>query len=252
MDAYSNPPVVVGITGASGSVIGFRFIKTLLTMGIPVELVMTEKSLQVIFDELHIKITGATEQEKVSQLIRFLQLEESKTALLRIFGNQQLDAPPSSGTHITRGMVIIPCSMGTLGKVAAGIGDNLVCRAADVTMKENRKLVIVPRESPFNQIHLRNLLTLSQAGALIVPPMLTFYLPDFESMNGQINYILGKVFDLLQIPHQLYTRWGDHKGVPQSEAAPTLSTVPVGTGTQSLGSTASTGSTLPGTELPFT
>ncbi len=217
MDNYPNLPVVVGITGASGSVIGFRFIRELLAMEIPVELVMTEKSLQVIFDELHIRISGANETEKVAHLISFMKLDASKVNLLRIFGNQQLDAPPSSGTHLTRGMVIIPCSMGTMGRIAAGIGDNLVARSADVTMKENRKLIIVPRESPFNQIHLRNMLTLSQSGALIVPPMLTFYLPDFESMNGQINYILGKVFDLLQIPHQLYTRWGDHKGVPANQ-----------------------------------
>jgi len=223
-------PVVVGITGASGSVIGFRLVRTLLTMAISVELVMTEKSLQVIFDELHIKLSGSSEAEKVAKVIAYLGLPEETAGLLRIFGNQQLDAPPSSGTHLTRGMVVIPCSMGTLGKIAAGIGDNLVVRAADVTLKENRKLILVPRETPLNQIHLRNLLTVSQAGGLIVPPMLTFYLPDFESMDGQIAYIMGKVLDLLQIPHQLHTRWGE----PQTEQKVSIDTSTITTGATSL------------------
>jgi flavin prenyltransferase len=109
---------------------------------------------------------------------------------------------------MTHGMVIIPCSMGTLGRIANGITDTLVARAADVTMKEHRKLIVVPRESPFNQIHLRNLMTLSQCGAVILPPMLSFYLPDFGTIDGQINYTIGKVLDQLGFTHTLYTRWG--------------------------------------------
>ncbi len=215
-----NLPLVVGITGASGSIIGFRFVRELLTMGVPVELVMTEKSLQVIFDELQLRVAGSSEEDKSRQIAEYLGLSPEAGRLLKVYGNHRLDAPPSSGTHLTRGMVIIPCSMGTLGRIAAGIGDNLVARSADVTMKESRKLVIVPRETPLSQIHLRNLLTLSQAGVTVIPPMLTFYLPDFQSMDGQINYIMGKVLDQFGLSHDLYTRWGDHKASPASAAPP--------------------------------
>lgn len=198
-------PVVVGITGASGSVLGFRLIRELLLLEQHVELVMTEKSYQVIFEETGFKVSG---QDKARRVLEHLDLSEERASQLAVYENNRLDAPPSSGTHLTQGMAIIPCSMGTLGRVANGITDTLVARAADVTMKEGRKLVIVPRESPLNGIHLRNLSTLSQCGVSIVPPVLSFYLPDFNSMDGQINYTVGKVLDQLGFEHTLYTRWG--------------------------------------------
>lgn len=201
----SSKPIVVGLTGASGSILGFRLIETLIRLGQSVELVMTEKSFQVIFEETGLKLGG---QDKNLTVIRHLGLLEDCAGQLKVFENHRLDAPPSSGTHLTRGMVIIPCSMGTLGRIANGITDNLVSRAADVTLKEHRKLVIVPRESPLNQIHLRNLMTLSQCGVVIIPPVLSFYLPDFGSLDGQINYTVGKVLDQLGFEHDLYSRWG--------------------------------------------
>lgn len=204
----ASKPIVVGITGASGSILGFRLVKELLLLDQSVELVMTEKSLQVILEELKFKVGGGEDAEKSRHIIAHLGLAPDKAALLKVFGNHRLDAAPSSGTHLTQGMVIIPCSMGTLGRIANGITDNLVARAADVTMKEHRKLIIIPRESPLNQIHLRNLLTLSQCGVVIIPPVLSFYLPDFGTMEGQINYTIGKVMDQLGFEHDLYTRWG--------------------------------------------
>ena len=209
-EALNNAPLVVAITGASGSVIGFQFVKAALQLGIPVELVMTEKSLQVIHDELDYKVRGTTETDKAQRLLAHLELPADSP--LAFFGNHRLDAPPASGTHLTRGMVIVPCSMGTLGRIAAGIGDNLVARSADVTLKEGRPLVLVPRESPLNQIHLRNMLTLSQAGAHLVPPMLTFYLKEFNNVDGQVNYVLGKILDVLRIPHTLSSRGGEANG----------------------------------------
>jgi 4-hydroxy-3-polyprenylbenzoate decarboxylase len=211
------PPLIVGITGASGSILGFRLVKELLLLDQPVELIMTEKSHQVVFEEIQLKVSGKDSAEKSEQIVAFMDLPPEKASLLNVYGNHRLDAPPSSGTHLTKGMVIIPCSMGTLGRIAAGIGDNLVARSADVTMKENRKLLLVPRESPFSRIHLRNLLTLSECGAIILPPMLTFYLPDFQSMDGQINYTLGKVLDHFGFGHTLYQRWGQqHTTSPPS------------------------------------
>lgn len=201
-------PIVVGITGASGSVLGFRLIEELLRLGQRVEMVMTEKSYQVIFEETGLKIGG---QDKARTVLRHLELPEAYLDQLQVFENNRLDAPPSSGTHLTQGMAIIPCSMGTLGRIANGITDTLVARAADVSLKEHRKLVIVPRESPLNQIHLKNLMTLSQCGTVIIPPMLSFYLPDFGSIEGQINYTVGKVLDQFGFEHDLYTRWGNQK-----------------------------------------
>lgn len=207
MAAITHHPIVVGITGASGSLLGFRLIEELLRLERPVQLVMTEKSYQVIFEETGLKIGG---QDKALRVLAHLGLPETKLNLLQVFENNRLDAPPSSGTHMTQGMVVIPCSMGTLGRIANGITDTLVARAADVTIKEHRKLIVVPRESPFNQIHLRNLMTLSQCGAVILPPMLTFYLPDFGNIEGQVNYTIGKVLDQFGLGHDLYTRWGQH------------------------------------------
>jgi 4-hydroxy-3-polyprenylbenzoate decarboxylase len=201
----SSKPIVVGITGASGSILGFRLIAELIRLEQQVELVMTEKSYQVIFEETGLKIGG---QEKNLTVTRHLGLPDGRADQLKVFENHRLDAPPSSGTHLTQGMVIIPCSMGTLGRIANGITDNLVSRSADVTLKEHRKLVIIPRESPLNQIHLRNLMTLSQCGVVIIPPVLSFYLPDFGSLEGQINYTIGKVLDQFGFEHDLYTRWG--------------------------------------------
>jgi flavin prenyltransferase len=203
-----NKPVVVAVTGASGSILAFELVKQLLGLGIPVELVMTEKSHQVTFDEIQLKVTGKDSAEKAAQLVSYMQLPADTARLLSVYPNHRLDAPPSSGTHLTRGMVVIPCSMGTLGRIAAGIGDNLVARSADVTIKEARKLILVTRESPMSAIHLRNQLTLAQLGVVILPPMLTFYLPDYHSMAGQISYVVGKVMDQLGIEHQIYARWG--------------------------------------------
>jgi flavin prenyltransferase len=198
-------PVVVGITGASGSVLGFRLIEELLQLEQTVELIMTEKSYQVVFTETGLKLGGSN---KALTVLNHLGLPVDWTDRLKVYENNRLDAPPSSGTHLTRGMVVIPCSMGSLGRIACGITDTLVARAADVTMKEARKLIVVPRESPLNAIHLKNLLTLSQCGVVILPPMLSFYLPDFGDIAGQINYTVGKVLDQLGFEHDLYTRWG--------------------------------------------
>jgi flavin prenyltransferase len=201
-------PVVVGVTGASGSILAFELVKQLLLLDVPVELVMTEKSHEVTFDELQLKVTGKNSAEKATQLIAYMALPPEKAGLLSVYPNHRLDAPPSSGTHLTRGMVIIPCSMGTLGRIAAGIGDNLVARSADVTIKEQRKLILVTRESPMSAIHLRNQLSLAELGVVMLPPMLTFYLPDYHSMAGQISYVVGKVLDQLGLEHNCYARWG--------------------------------------------
>jgi flavin prenyltransferase len=210
MKTSDHHPIIVGITGASGSVLGFRLVAELLRLQQPVELVMTEKSAMVVATEIGLKLGASpTSLAKSQAIISHLDLPESCVPLLSVHGNQRLDAPPSSGTHLTRGMVVIPCSMGTLGRIANGISDNLVCRAADVTLKEGRKLILVPRETPLNAIHLNNMLTLARMSVVMIPPMLSFYLPVFtQSVDGQIDYTLGKILDQLGLTHTLHERWG--------------------------------------------
>ena len=199
-------PIVLGITGATGSQLGFRLLKELLLLGQPVDLILTEKSLQVVYEEtgFQAKASGGS---KVQQLLEFLDLPAEKAAILQWFGNQEIGQKPASGTYLTQAMVVAPCSMGTLAKIAQGTADNLVCRAADVTLKEHRPLILLPRETPLNAIHLENMLKLSRLGVRLIPPMLSFYSPEFMSLDGQMDYTLGKVLDHLGLEHTLYTRW---------------------------------------------
>ena len=116
-------------------------------------------------------------------------------------------ATVSSGSFLTDGMAVVPCSMHTLGAIASGIADNLLTRAADVTMKESRRLVLVPRETPLSSIHIENLARVARAGALVVPAMPAFY-PKPKKIEDIVDHLVGKVLDLFQIEHSLYKRWG--------------------------------------------
>jgi flavin prenyltransferase len=204
----STLPTVVAITGATGSILGFRLVKELLLMEQPVDFIISTHSFQVILEEMNLTLPSGSEQHEV--ILNYLDLSESKYGhLLRCHPNRNIGAAPASGTYLTRGMVIIPCSMTTLGKLASGVSDNLVIRSADVTLKEKRTLIIVPRESPFNQIHLENMLRLDRAGVVILPPVLSFYQEAFNSLDGQIRYTIGKVLDHLGLTeHNLFPRWG--------------------------------------------
>lgn len=202
-------PVVVGVTGASGSILGLRLLFSLLQQGIPTDVIFTEKAVLVMQSETGFSLGGGTSEEKASRLAAFLQLAPQTAERIRCFPNHNVGAPPASGTYLHQGMVITPCSMGTLAKIAAGFSDSLITRAADVTLKEARKLILVPRETPLNAIHLENMLKLSRLGVRIIPPMLAFYQPEFmESIEGQLAYATGKVLDHLDLPHALHSRWG--------------------------------------------
>lgn len=207
MNATTALPTVVAITGASGSILGFRLVKALLQLEQPVEFIASSHALQVIQEEMGLALPSASQEEAV---LNYLQLSGDKyRPQLQCFSNKNIGAPAASGTHLTRGMVVIPCSMTTLGKIAGGIADNLVVRAADVALKERRNVIVVPRESPFNQIHLENMLRLHQAGAVMLPPVLSFYQEAFQSIDGQIAYTVGKVLDHLGLTgHGLFPRWG--------------------------------------------
>lgn len=198
---------VIGLTGASGVVYGVRLCKELLTRGATVHLVISEAGWRVLRDEMG--WTGSKRQQMLDTHLKGLGGE------LIFHPFQDIGASIASGTFLTKGMVIIPCSMGTLSGIARGASDNLMERAADVVMKEGRKLVIVPRETPLHAIHLENMLTLARMGVRIIPAMPGFYHQP-SSLEELVDFMVGKVLDAMEIEHDLYVRWGE-RNEQQSE-----------------------------------
>jgi 4-hydroxy-3-polyprenylbenzoate decarboxylase len=180
--------IVVAITGASGAILGIRLLEALGQCGVERHLILSDWARRTI--ELE---TDYTPQQ-------VLNLGDV------VYPADDLAASVSSGSFQTDGMVIMPCSMKTLSAIANGFSYNLIARAADVALKERRPLVVVPRETPLSSIHLRNMLTLCEAGAMLVPPCVGFYTRP-KSLEDVVNHLVGKVLDELRIPHELYRRW---------------------------------------------
>jgi 4-hydroxy-3-polyprenylbenzoate decarboxylase len=178
--------VVVGVSGASGIILAKRLLE-----------VLKEKKV-----ETHVVVS------KAAQEISGYELNGEDLRKLADYSYDEKDfaAKISSGSFETDGMVVIPCSMKTLGAIAHGIAHNLIVRAADVTLKQDRKLILVPREAPMNLIHLRNMATAKEAGATIIPPLLAFY-PKPKTIDDMVDFVVGKVLDSLNIDNTLYKRW---------------------------------------------
>ncbi|CAM4501724.1 4-hydroxy-3-polyprenylbenzoate decarboxylase [Paenibacillus endophyticus] len=200
---------VVGITGASGSIYGIRLIEVLLQMGFEIHLVVTEAGWRVLKEELGFEATRRTAalEQRFGDAIAERRLV--------FHPNADIGASIASGSFRVQGMVIVPCSMGTLSSISHGISDDLMTRAADVMLKENRSLLIVPRETPLHAIHLENMLTLSRLGVRIIPAMPAFYYKP-QSMEEMIDFLVGKVLDNMTIDHDLYRRWGDEQNGHES------------------------------------
>jgi len=194
--------IVVGITGASGSIYGLRLVAELLRAGRQVTLLLTAAGRQVLAFETGLKLT-----EKPDDCLAQLRAHFNVEAQLSHYALGDFFAPVASGSSAPEAVVICPCSMGTAGRIAAGLSDNLLERVADVALKERRPLLLVPRETPFNQIHLENLLRLSRAGAQILPAMPAFYQQP-RSIADLVDFVVGKVLDQLGVEHQLFKRWG--------------------------------------------
>lgn len=194
-------PVVVGITGASGTIYGIRLVQTLLESGREVHLVISEPARLVIKEEQGIVLKSLTRREHLEELFG-----SYPQARLSAFSFKDFTAPIASGSYPVEGMVIVPCSMGTLGAVASGLSQNLIHRAADCVLKEGRRLVIVPRETPLSAIHLENMLKLAKLGVRVVPAMPAFY-SGAKTLNEMVDFQVGKILDQLEIPHALYPRW---------------------------------------------
>jgi 4-hydroxy-3-polyprenylbenzoate decarboxylase len=178
-------------------------VQVLSEAGAAVELVISDTARIVLKEELGIE---AGEGDLLPKL------GVTNTAKVHLHGFRDFTAPIASGSYPTEGMVIIPCSMGTLGAVASGLSQNLIHRAADCTIKEGRRLILVPRETPLSAIHLENMLKLSRLGVRMVPAMPAFYSGQ-QSIQELVDFMVGKVLDQMGIPHALYPRWiGPVKG----------------------------------------
>jgi 4-hydroxy-3-polyprenylbenzoate decarboxylase len=192
----------VVITGASGSAYGMKLVEQLLLGGHDVTLVVTEAGAQVMDFELEFALPEINPAEAVK---RFLEVDEGR---LRVADVEDIFDPIASGSHQVDAMAICPASMGFCGSIAAGLASNLPERAADVMLKEGRTLVLVPRETPLSLIHLRNLTTLAEAGARIVPAMPAFYHRP-RTLDDQVDFVVGKVLDAVGLDHDLFERWGE-------------------------------------------
>ncbi|MEN8078049.1 flavin prenyltransferase UbiX [Clostridioides difficile] len=188
--------IVVGITGASGSVYGKRLIEVLAEKEFQISVIATDKGKQVFNYELSLEIDKFIEE--LNEKYRNIKLED----------NNNLFAGVASGSHGFDAVVIAPCSMGTLAEISYGLSRNLLCRAADVALKENKKLVLVPRETPLNTIHLENMYRLSKVGATIIPAMPGFYNHP-QSIDDLVNFQVGKILNYLNIDNNLFKRWED-------------------------------------------
>lgn len=205
----------LGLTGASGHPYAEHLIRALSGLGHEVDLALTGAGVKVLRHELGVRATpeGRIEQ---SELERWLGPEVAQS--VRVFGTGEVEAPASSGTSGTRAVIVCPCSMGTLARVAVGFSSCLVERAADVALKERRQLVLVPRETPLSELHLENLLRLARLGAVVLPAMPGFYHAP-RSLEDLVDHVVGKVLDALGLEHERGARWsGELAGDPGIEA----------------------------------
>lgn len=205
---YPKLPIIIALTGASGTIYGIRTLQFLLENNYKVELVISESAIKVAKDELGLKLSIDPEVLK-EQVLSYFKTQNSKLEslnLLNVWAHDDISASISSGSYKTQGMIIIPTSMGTIGAIASGTSRNLITRAADVCLKEKRKLVLVPREMPLNTIHLENLLKLSKMGVTVAPASPGFY-HNPKELREIIDFVVGKSLDLFGIEHSLFKRW---------------------------------------------
>lgn len=195
--------VTLAFTGASGLAYGMRLLECLLQAGQKVQLVYTAAAQIVAAQEMDFTLP-ARPKEAVSAILA--RLTEVNGELL-VYGNQDWFSPLASGSNPADAMVICPCSMATLGKISHGIGDDLICRAADVMLKERRPLILVPRELPYSSIHLENMLRLSQAGAVLLPPAPGFYHHP-KTVSELVDFVVARILDQLAIPQSICPKWG--------------------------------------------
>jgi len=195
------PPIVFGITGASGAPYGVRLLQMLAAAGRPVSLIVSPHGLRLLQTE-----TSIQSMDDLRTEVGGVAWDRWITA----YDNNDRGAPPASGSALSAGMVICPCSMGTLSAISIGASRSLIERAADVALKERRKLVVVPRETPLSAIHLQNMLRLTRAGAVVLPAAPAFYHKPRE-IGDLVDFVVARVLDQLGVEHKLGKRWDGKK-----------------------------------------
>jgi 4-hydroxy-3-polyprenylbenzoate decarboxylase len=194
----SDRPIVVAITGASGAPYAVRLLEALVAAHRPVQLIVSSHGVRLLDTEMDIGSVDA---------LRTRVGAAGWDSWITTFDDNDRGAAPASGSALNAGMVICPCSMGTLSAIAAGSSRSLVERAADVALKERRPLVLVPRETPLSAIHLENMLRVTRAGAVVMPAAPGFYHRP-QSIVDLVNFVVARVLDHLGVPHELVKRWG--------------------------------------------
>lgn len=199
-----NPQTItLAFTGASGMPYGIRLLEMLLIEGKQVYLLYSQVAQVVAQQEMNLALPSRAKEAEVF----FNQLYSAPDGQLRVFGREEWFAPVASGSNPADSMVICPCTMGTLAAIAAGMNQKLIERAADVMLKENRQLILVPREMPFSIIHLENMLKLARSGAVILPANPGFYHHP-QTIQDMVDFVVARILDHLGIKHTLIPRWG--------------------------------------------
>ena len=192
---------ILAISGASGAVFGIRVLESIIRKS-EVHLIISSQSFSIIRHETGIDWTGKIDAEVQEKIRAYF-----KSRRIHYYNETDLAAPLSSGSFITDGMLVVPCSMKTLSGIANGYANNLTERAADVTIKEGRPLLLAPREMPFSAIHLENMLKLARLGVKIAPPVPAFYQKP-KKLDDVVDFVAGKILDSFGISHDLFKRWG--------------------------------------------
>ncbi|MDR1995457.1 flavin prenyltransferase UbiX [Azonexus sp.] len=196
--------VCLALTGASGMPYGLRLLDCLLAASCHVQLLYSQAAQVVARQEMELELSSRPAEARTALLTR---LPAADPELLAVYGREEWFAPLASGSNPPDAMVVCPCSMGTLAAIAQGLATNLISRAADVALKEGRKLVLVPRETPLSAIHLENMLRLTRAGAVILPPSPGFYHHP-QAVGDLVDFVVARILDQLAVPHTLTRRWG--------------------------------------------
>lgn len=195
--------ICLAFTGASGMPYGIRLLECLLAAGCQVQLLYSQVAQVVANQEMAIELPSRATDAQTYFRERYAALPGK----LDVYGREEWFAPVASGSNPPDAMVICPCTMGTLASIAQGLANQLIERAADVVLKEGRKLILVPRETPFSAIHLENMLRLARAGTIILPPNPGFYHHP-QCVEDLVDFVVARILDQLSVAHDLMQRWG--------------------------------------------
>ena len=206
-----NPSVVIAISGASGAVYSVRLLQQLVASAVPVQLTVSEAGCQVVKQELGIDLD--CDNVQVAPLLEYQVpgcqvLELPPLRQVQVYHYKDLMSPIASGSHRTIGMVVCPCSGGTLGSIANGLSGNLIHRGAEVHLKERRKLILVTRETPLSAIAIGNMQRVADAGAVVLPASPGWY-HGVQSLGDLVDFVVARILDQLQIDNGLIDRWGE-------------------------------------------